>query len=429
MANPEHLAILKKGVEFWNQWRIDNPVIKPDLSIVNLPKVDLQRVNFNNADLKGAYLFESNFNDADFSEADLRQVNLSNARLIMTNLMGTDSRGAYLGKANLKYAKLSSANLSGADLSGADLSETDLRGTNFNKANLSGTNLAESKLNKAKFIGANLNRAYFIGANLRRANLQEADLSGTDFSEADLRGSNLRGAMLVKTNFYGANLSGGKFYAAYISEIVLGNTILFGAKDLDESEHGGPSIIDQMTLIKSGKLPDVFLRGCGLSDEFIAQIPFLFWEKQAFEFYSCFISYSSKDEDFAKRLYADLQSEGVRCWFAPEDMKIGDKIRHTLDESIRIYDKLLLILSENSINSKWVEKEVETAFDKETLTHTVLFPIRLDNAVMETDMVWGKDIRRTRHIGNFTNWKDHDTYQAGFKRLLRDLRGEGKMDG
>ncbi|MCB9087395.1 MAG: toll/interleukin-1 receptor domain-containing protein [Calditrichae bacterium] len=167
------------------------------------------------------------------------------------------------------------------------------------------------------------------------------------------------------------------------------------------------------------------MRGCGLSDDFIAQIPLLFWQKQAFEFYSCFISYSSKDEDFAKRLHADLQSEGVRCWFAPEDMKIGDKIRQRIDESIRMYDKLLLILSENSINSTWVEKEVETAFGKEQRNkHLILFPIRLDSRVMDTDTSWAADIRRTRHIGDFTLWKKHDAYQKAFQRLLKDLRGD-----
>jgi hypothetical protein len=44
---------------------------------------------------------------------------------------------------------------------------------------------------------------------------------------------------------------------------------------------------------------------------------------QPIQFYSCFISYSSKDQKFADRLHADLQNKGVRCWFAPHDMAIG----------------------------------------------------------------------------------------------------------
>ena len=136
---------------------------------------------------------------------------------------------------------------------------------------------------------------------------------------------------------------------------------------------------------------------------------------KAIEYYSCFISYSSKDEEFAKRLYADLQREGVPCWFAPEDLKIGAETRTGIDEAIRVHDKLLIVLSANSVRSAWVKKEVETAFEKEQKQNRmVLFPIRLDEAVMETDQAWAADIRRMRNIGDFRAWKNHDEYQKGF---------------
>ena len=104
-------------------------------------------------------------------------------------------------------------------------------------------------------------------------------------------------------------------------------------------------------------------------------------------------------------------------------MKIGDKFRTRIDESIRIYDKLMVILSENSIRSPWVEEEVEAALEKERKQHKpVLFPIRLDDAVMETDQAWAASLRRTRHIGDFRAWKEHNPYQKSFERLLRDLK-------
>jgi len=79
----------------------------------------------------------------------------------------------------------------------------------------------------------------------------------------------------------------------------------------------------------------------------------------------------------------------------------------------------------DSIDSDWVEKEVETAFEQERKRKTtILFPIRLDSTVMETDQAWAADIRRTRHIGDFSNWKGHDAYQKAFDRLLRDLKAE-----
>jgi hypothetical protein len=146
-------------------------------------------------------------------------------------------------------------------------------------------------------------------------------------------------------------------------------------------------------------------------------------EEQSMEFYPCFISYAHQNEEFAQKLHADLRSKGVQCWYAPEDLKIGDKIRSTIDQSIQSNDKLLLILSAHSIDSDWVEKEVEIAFEKERKhKQSVLFPIRLDAAVMDTDQAWAADIRRTRYIGDFTRWRDGDAYQRSFQRLLRDLQ-------
>jgi hypothetical protein len=115
----------------------------------------------------------------------------------------------------------------------------------------------------------------------------------------------------------------------------------------------------------------------------------------------------------------------VRCWLDKEDLKIGEKFRPRIDEAIRRHDKLLLVLSQYSVKSTWVETEVETAFEKERRSKKlVLFPIRLDEAVMRTRQAWATDIRRQRHIGDFTCWKNHDDYQKAFTRLLRDLKAE-----
>ena len=143
------------------------------------------------------------------------------------------------------------------------------------------------------------------------------------------------------------------------------------------------------------------------------------------EFYSCFISYTSKDDPFATDLHTKLQAKGIRCWFAPEDLRIGDRFQEQIEESIRLYDKLLLVLSENSVNSPWVEREVQAAFEKEQRQgSTVLFPVRLDDAVMDCSRAWAADIRRTRHIGDFRRWKDHDSFQKSLDRLLRDLKSQ-----
>jgi len=55
MANPEHLAKLKEGVEAWNQWREEHRGIYADLINVDLSNVDLSGANLsriNSAALK-----------------------------------------------------------------------------------------------------------------------------------------------------------------------------------------------------------------------------------------------------------------------------------------------------------------------------------------------------------------------------------------
>jgi hypothetical protein len=315
---------------------------------------------------------------------------------------------------NLRGADLSGASLFRANLSGADLSLAKLSGADLGEANLSGANLGEADLSRAKLILADLTLA-----DLSAADLPAADLSGANLSKANLSQADLFEATFLQTELSEADLS-----EATVGFTVFADLDLSAVKGLDTVNHGLPSTIGVDTIYKSrGRIPEAFLRGCGVPETFITYLGSR--TDKAFEYYSCFISYSSRDQAFAQRLHADLQAKGVRCWFAPEDMKIGDKIRPRIDESIREHDKLLLILSQHSMASTWVEHEVEHALDLEgERKTTVLFPIRLDDAVMESQIGWAGDVRRTRHIGDFCAWKDHDAYQRAFDRLLRDLKAE-----
>lgn len=137
-----------------------------------------------------------------------------------------------------------------------------------------------------------------------------------------------------------------------------------------------------------------------------------------------FISYSSADEVFARQLLVDLKRRRIQCWFAPENLKIGARIRPAIDEAIQKHDKVLLILSKHSIESAWVEQEVETAMRREReleQKETILFPISLDDSVFEKKEGWPAYISNTRNIGDFRNWESAGKYQKAFKRLLRDL--------
>jgi TIR domain/Pentapeptide repeats (8 copies) len=270
---------------------------------------------------------------------------------------------------------------------------------------------SSASLSGARLLNAILTRAHLTDTNLTRADLSGANLSGANLSDANLSGASLNGARLLNANVTGATLA----------RTVFGDVDLTNVIGLETCKHGGPSIIDHQTLKKSGSLPLAFLRGVGLPDALIDYLPSLL--NQAIQFYSCFISYSSKDQEFAERIHADLQNSGVRCWFAPHDLPIGRKILDGVDEAIRQRDKVVLILSEHAISSDWVEIEVKTAIEEErTRKQTVLFPIRLDDAVMDTNEAWARLLRVDRNIGDFRRWKDHDGYKKSFERVLRDLK-------
>ena len=82
-----------------------------------------------------------------------------------------------------------------------------------------------------------------------------------------------------------------------------------------------------------------------------------------------------------------------------------------------------MILSEHSLKSDWVEDEVSKGFAEERRREKiVLFPVRLDDAVMHTSEAWAVKLRDQRNIGDFRHWKDHDGYKSSFERVLRDLK-------
>jgi hypothetical protein len=175
MADPDHLNMLRKGVDaWWNAWRERDPSTTPDLH--------------------GAILVRENLGNADLSAGDL-----SRAHLNFTNLSQANLR-----RANLFEANLFEADLSGADLRGADLRGADLRGANLRQANLRRANLRRANLSKA-----DLTTAHLIAAKLSGADLSRADLMGASLVNADITNADLTGCHIFGISAWNVTLSGG----------------------------------------------------------------------------------------------------------------------------------------------------------------------------------------------------------------------------
>lgn len=146
---------------------------------------------------------------------------------------------------------------------------------------------------------------------------------------------------------------------------------------------------------------------------------------------SLLISYSHQDEEFAKHLWERLRKAGFKVWYADEDMRGGRKIHEQIDQAIKRHDRLLLILSEASMNSEWVETEIYKARQREIEEKKqIVFPIRLVDIQLIKD--WkcfdsdqGRDMAREIReyfIPDFREWKDENKFADAFGRLVNDLK-------
>jgi hypothetical protein len=107
----------------------------------------------------------------------------------------------------------------------------------------------------------------------------------------------LLGADLLGADLSVANLSGADLGESQCGRTIFADVDLSEVRGLDPIKHLGPSTVGIDTLFRShGKIPEAFLRGCGAPETLIAYLPSIMGAMQPIQFYSCFISYSSKDQ-------------------------------------------------------------------------------------------------------------------------------------
>lgn len=329
---------------------------------------------------------------------------------------------------SLASAHLEGANLCGVNLLGLDLRSAILRNAALVAAQFEGTQLIRADLKGARLAYARFSVASMILANMRDIDLERAYIIGSNLEGADLQGANLQLTTFIGVRLDGANLRGAKFAS------IISYSDISEARGLNAVEHVGQSSLDINSLVHSKyPIPEVFLRGCGLRDEEIAY--FRSVVGKPIRFYSCFICYSTKDEEFASRLHNDFQAAGIRCWKWDHDARTGRSIWGEIDQAIRVHDKVVLIASESSLKSPAVNREIERAIQEEDRRMKdkqagkfdgdidVLFPVRVDDYIFDEWQHERKPDVVKKVIADARNWdKDPNVYAKVREKLLKDLK-------
>lgn len=363
MANAKHVRIIKSGTAAWNQWRQEAPDIWPDLISAPLRGLSLDGINLENA--------------------------------------------------NLYRADLESASLAGAKLRNSNLAHSILIGANLQDASLR---------------EANLSNATLIGANLQEASLRQANLYNSDLRDATLEGADLRNVNMTKARFDGTRLDRSIF-----EETDFDTRLLIGSLGIDTIYHKEPWSVDLGILEEVGRLladkphqhqaATRFFKNARVPDHLLMNH---FTRKvSAAPWYTCFVSYSHYDSDFADLLCGNLQEMRVPYWRDTHSkIAVGSDILDELTRAIVAYDKILLCCSESSLTSSWVHEEIGLALDKEQkLRRDVLLPLDIDGYLRSTWKSPYSHLLNRRFVADFSTWRESGAkLEDSFEQVFSVLR-------
>jgi hypothetical protein len=241
--------------------------------------------------------------------------------------------------------------------------------------------------NNADFSHAELNGATLNHCQLQNAKFTKAFIAA-EFDSSDIRGADFGGSHILASSFFNVDVS--------------------AAKNMNSASYHSDCRIDYQTIKLSQNVPTPLLAACGVAHFHIPYIDAI--SKNSAKHPSCFISYSVKDDKFIQRFRNELANNGIRSWFAPRDLPFGASTRDVIESQIRSHDRLIVVLSKSSLQSQWVQFEVETALEIERKKKKeIIIPVCIDDEVFKSRISWARHIVRTKNIALHQNWRRSDS--------------------
>jgi uncharacterized protein YjbI with pentapeptide repeats len=354
----------------------------------------------------------------------------------LSNLSFTNQK---LGQSKINECNLQNTNFTKSTLVCVDFSHSDFNGATFYDVVIENSNFANGKLTNLKLIRSTIYFSQFQNCDFSNNYILQPIINSSDFNNSNFNNSKILGANFfschfVLTKFCNSAIQGINFHKCIfdssdfdnsdLMRLIFNGCVIKNVKGIDSIKIYGENFIDIDTIINSYNFNNFhFFEQMGVQKEVIRLLSGL--PQFGSSYYSCFISYCNQDKKFVKKLRDDLFNNGVKVWYMAEDIKIGDKIRDKIYSEISNHDKLLVVLSNNSIGSSWVEEEVYKALSEEDVKNNIiLFPIMLDD-ILSLSKPWIEKIKNSRYIANFVEWdKEPEKYISSLKKLLQDLKKE-----
>lgn len=124
-----------------------------------------------------------------------------------------------------------------------------------------------------------------------------------------------------------------------------------------------------------------------------------------------FLCHSSKDKPIVERIYNDLKRENIGVWFDKWEIFVGDSIIEKIEQGLKYKDYLVIVLSTNSVESKWVKKELSTALIEEIEEKSVVvLPILVEDCERPL-------LLKDKRYADF-----RENYQKGFNELILAIK-------
>lgn len=130
-----------------------------------------------------------------------------------------------------------------------------------------------------------------------------------------------------------------------------------------------------------------------------------------------FVSHSSLDKPFVKKLIKSLSTEKINCWLDENEINVGDDLSKIITNNLRDSDFLLLTISKNSANSKWVHYELSQFIGFKDGKR--ILPILIDSSISDFPEPLKNDLIRLKYI----DFSKVDLWDNNVKELIKAIKG------